>query len=276
MDFLNRGRWFFDPERGLKRSCKDPQKPDTALKNFWTKERRLQAFQSDLSESESDNYTTETEKPGPKTQSSAAGRKERMTAKGKATPQKLKKPNTVKRKRGRKSAVVVVASDEDRSEPEEELFEEMLPPPPKRQSRTQNIPTPPSSALLEERLEQEAPPSPVIPNRNPQVPPGVSDFSSLQLVLQQVPSRGTAGSSSSGLNVNPAPANNTSAFNPAMIQLLLSTAYDTATLNARHQEMQRREWENEQKRLKQQAEDSKAQFMTLAANAMNHFYHPPG
>ena len=36
-DFFVRGRWFFDPSRGLDRACKNPQKPDTALKKYAAK-----------------------------------------------------------------------------------------------------------------------------------------------------------------------------------------------------------------------------------------------
>jgi hypothetical protein len=67
---------------------------------------------------------------------------------------------------------------------------------------------------------------------------------------------------------------NTAGVNAGILQLLLSTAYDTATLNARQQKMQC-QWENEQKRYQQQAEDSKSLFMSLAAKAMNQFYHEP-
>jgi hypothetical protein len=70
MDFLIRGRWFFDSERGLLRTCKTPQKSDTALRKYWTKEHRQQQEESEASP----DYEKRAVEPAPKPKSAGGGK----------------------------------------------------------------------------------------------------------------------------------------------------------------------------------------------------------
>jgi hypothetical protein len=143
-------------------------------------------------------------------------------------------------KRRRKPAVVVVESDRDLSESEEEPVEKEPMPVRKRLSRAGYAPEASDSTSLEVH-ESPAPPQPVVPVANPVLPPDVSHFSSMQqLVSFQGNSSVTAAPSFTSTTAAAAPAVNTAGVNAGMFQLLLSTAYDRATLNVRQQEMQRR------------------------------------
>jgi hypothetical protein len=168
-----------------------------------------------------------------------------------------------------------VESDDDPSEYEEEPVEKKPLPSRKSLSRAGSASEACSSTSLEVHQSQ-ASSLPVVPVANPVLPPELSRFSSMQqLVSFQGNSSVTATPPFTDATSPADAAVNTAGVNAGILQLLLSTAYDTATLNARQQEMQRREWENEQKRYQQQAEDSKSLFMSLAAKAMNQFYHEP-
>lgn len=254
MDFLIRGRWFFDSERGLLRTCKTPQKADTALRKYWTKEHRQQQDESEASPD------TEKRAIEPVTKSKSAG-----GGKGGRKKQEKQATKAIQKgvKRERKRVVVAVESEDDLSESEgETMEEEELLPSPKRNRRvyadstsaTKNVPAPPVPAMPQAPADIKIP----IP---------VADVSHASAFSLQ----GNGGIPS--VSATATPVANSAGLTSEMLQLVLSTAYDAATLNQRCQDLQRREWDFEQKRQLKEAEDNKRQFLHQAANALKPFYN---
>lgn len=60
---------------------------------------------------------------------------------------------------------------------------------------------------------------------------------------------------------------------PGIFQTMMSIAYDTAAINARRQELERREQDIERKERRQQDRDDKFLFMSQAAESFKHFLH---
>lgn len=255
MDYLNRGRWFYDPERGLQRTCKNPQKADTALRQFWTKERK---------EAEKE-HPPEPDEPKPLSEPQAGEIPKPAKSKGSGKQAKknigTEKAQKVAHKRGRKPKQVVriLCSESETSEFESD--HEDPPPSPKRSRRQMPGPTP-------KRLEPDSinvdPPAipaanPVMLSRTtPPTPPGSVDAPA---VLASAFSNA----------VVRAPENATSSPS-SMLKMFMSMAYDNAAVNARMLEVARRERECDRRQQMMDEAALKSQFMDQAAQAAKSFF----
>ena len=264
MEFLTRGRWFFDPARGLARSCKNPQKPDTALKKFWTQE-RLQnpsAFgdESVISE-EADSQAAEEGAPVKKKRKQSGKAAVKKAGKGK------KKPAL---KRGRKAKKAIPSEPDEESESEEENLPP-TPPPQKRPSRAKGA-TENADSSKDTEQAQSAPLPLVNKERRDNIATLQSQSSAGQQKMVSFRQYDSSMSEKSFF-VPPAEGTLTGAapMSAELFNMFISTAYDTAALNARAQELARREQLCHYKEREMADREAKAQFMASMAQASGYF-----
>lgn len=258
MDFLNRGRWFFDPERGLQRSCKCPQKSDTALRKFWTKE-RLETEKASSPEPEEIPRSEEPKQLKPVN----AKTKGKVAKKDSGAP----KAKAGGRKRGRKPKVVVVESESesDESEPGHKTHS----PSPKRSRRKDPVS---SENNLAKSLK-----SPSIAEKNEVKPRGILGGTSVPDPLPIGSLKANIGAAPAVDPSGLAPVATTSVQLPpsspsAMFQMFMSMAYDSATINARMIEVTRREKECERREQLASEAAIKSDFMSQVAKAAQSFF----
>ena len=262
MDFLNRGRWFFDPERGLQRSCKDPQKSDTALRKFWTKE-RLEAEKQRSLEEEEQHPPKKTEEPKP-----ACGKRKGK----KQTQQKPAKKPPAGRKRGRqpKQVVPILSDSESSASGSDTDTDEASPPAPKR-SRGKAPASHPDDNRAKDAIAENSNES-----QATAIAAAVDPVKPATKAVESVPQPAVPPSSalarSPGFCAMPAINPRAPSSPNSMMQMLMSMAYDNATVNARMLEVSRREKECDRREQMMDSAAVKSQFMDQAAKAAQFFF----
>jgi hypothetical protein len=253
LDFLNRGRWYFDPQRGLMRTCKNPQRDDSSLRKYWTKERLEIEKAAIITEVHGDNDVEI--KPG---KSNANAKPTKRATKGckniKVVTPAFKAESDVKKKtsnakRARKP-IVIAESDKDTSV-----------------SDVSDAPSPKRPRRLGKSAESIG--TTVVPYANASSTKSVPTCevsAGAPKENQSIPAAMPATALSHDLEVGSTAA-------PGMLQAMMSIAYDTAAINARRLELERREQEIERKERRQQDRDDKFLFMSQAAESFKHFLH---
>lgn len=263
MDFLNRGRWFFDPARGLMRSCKNPQQDDSALRKYWTKE-RLQLEHQGAGGADKQGNVEESSKaceisvkPKPAVN--------RGNVKGKREPKTDSKAGSkpALKKRGRKP--ILIESSDDATEDEGVVDVDAEGPPSPKKTRASG-----------KEAKVAHPQPPVANNLIAIMPPAAS------IEAPMPPSVGTDVKKAAPpkAHVLKEPAEFQADFPPAttpagMMQLMMSIAYDNASVSARRHDLERRERELERRERFQEEQAEKASFMANAADAFKHLYSRP-
>jgi hypothetical protein len=268
MEFLNRGRWFYDPARGLSRSCKNPQQADSMLKKYWTKE-RISATADPSSDYENDAPVEPVaEGKGPKTEKPPVKRPAKAVSKPefKVAKSKVSKPIKLKgNKRPRKE--VIELSDYESSAEETETENEI--------DITGSLP------VKRNRRNVADPPLPPIPAKvEPEETIDVVSygFPADAPMTQPCAKLTTEFNSTPSVHAATMPMHNPLSYNTdisgAMLTLLMSTAYDSGSVNIRQQELERRERECERKERQLQELADKEHFMSKAADAFKLFLQP--
>lgn len=267
MDFLNRGRWFFDPARGLMRSCKNPQQDDSALKKYWTKD-RLQLDHRDAGgdgNGDTADVSVNVEEPV-KAKSSKAAKKAAKKADKKGCSKTASKTNiktdakadgkAATTKRGRKPIVIQSSDEEDE---DISVMEVLLSPKKTRKTdRGSEWVTPLVTDDLIGNIQS------TVPIETPVPPSAGTDLK------MAAPVNHTTAQTPVTL-----PASLPAGTMSGMMQFMMSFAYDNAALTAKKYDLERREKEIDRKQrfLDEQAE--KASFMAGAADAFKHHFSCP-
>lgn len=228
--------------RGLIRSCKDPQRADTALRKFWTKE-RLQAEK----DGPKPEPAVELPQPTLKPQSRKRGR---LSAKPSGKSTSGNKVGTAKKVAKPAAKTVEILSDDATDESENEE----LPPPPKREACRRKSP----QELQHEKISdvQTNHSSPLL--QQPVLP-----------VVETVVSKPLA----AAVPVASAPAALPSLAegNAAVMQYAMSAAYDAALLHARSLELDRRERELELRLRASEEQAAKNRFFAAFSSKLPPF-----
>jgi hypothetical protein len=269
MEFLNKGRWFYDPARGLLRTCKNPQQADSMLRKYWTKD-RITATAGPSSDNENDEPVEpvadrkwlKTEKPHVKRAAKTVSKPEVKTTKSKVSKLIKSKGN----KRGRKELIEL--SDYESSAEESDMVKDIdvsgsLP---AKRNRC-NVADLPLPLISPAKAEPEGT-SHVASNGFPADAAITKPCAKLISEFNSTPSVHAATVPMHN------PLSHITDVSGAMLTLLMSTAYDSGSVSIRQQELERRERECERKERQLQELADKERFMSKAVDAFKLFLQP--